>query len=229
MSIQIQSYGHSAYHLRGREQSVFIDPYGPMPGLPVRFEYPPIRGVTADLLLITHEHPDHNNAEAIENPGQVIRSAAGTHRSSIGEVVSIASEHDAVAGTALGANTIVVFSLDGLRIAHFGDFGQRGLRPEQREAIGAVDLVFVPVGGNGATLDGQAAARLVHELGPSWAIPMHYQTEATDFLEPVDVFAMVMGCAERAGRTVALSAAERSPGAMRCTALASPAIPQLAA
>jgi L-ascorbate metabolism protein UlaG (beta-lactamase superfamily) len=196
MSIQIQSYGHSAFHLRGPEHSVFIDPHGPMPGLPVRFEYPLIRGVTADLLLITHEHPDHNNAGAIENPGQVIRSAAGTHRSSIGGVVSIAPEHDAVAGTVLGANTIVVFS---------------------------------PVGGNDATLDGQAAARLVHELGPSWAIPMHYQTEATDFLEPVAVFTMAMGGAERAGRTIELSAAARSPGAMRCTALASPAIPQLAA
>jgi L-ascorbate metabolism protein UlaG (beta-lactamase superfamily) len=229
MTIQVRSYGHSAFYLRGSERSVFIDPHGPMRELPVRFEYPPIRGVTADLLLITHEHPDHNNAEAIETAGHVIRSSAGTHRSPVGEVVSIASEHDPVAGTVLGANTILVFTLDGLRIAHFGDFGQRGLRPEQREAIGAVDLVFVPVGGNDATLDGQAAARLVGELGPSWAIPMHYQTEATDFLEPVDVFTAAIGGAERAGRTITVSAAERAPSAPRCAVLASPAMPRVPA
>jgi L-ascorbate metabolism protein UlaG (beta-lactamase superfamily) len=229
MSVQIRSYGHSAFHLSGSEHSVFFDPHGPMPDLPVRFEYPPIRGVTTDLLLITHEHPDHNNAEAIEHAGHVIRSSAGTHRSPIGEVVSIASEHDPVAGTALGENTILVFTLDGLRIAHFGDFGQRGLRPEQREALGAVDLVFVPVGGNDATLDGQAAARLVGELGPSWAIPMHYETEATDFLEPVDVFAAAVGGAERSGSTITVSAAERAPSALRCTVLASPAMPRVAA
>jgi L-ascorbate metabolism protein UlaG (beta-lactamase superfamily) len=220
MSIKIQSHGHSAFHLRGSQHSVFVDPHGPMPDY--RFEYPPIVGVTADLLLITHEHPDHNNEKAIE-ARQVIRSAAGTHPSPIGDVVSIASEHDPVAGTVLGANTILVFALDGIRVAHFGDFGQRALRPEQRAAIGPVDLVFVPVGGNDATLDGPGAARLVRELEPTWVIPMHYETEATDFLEPVDGFLRAIGDAERAGDTISLSAAERSPGALRCSVLASPA------
>lgn len=62
-----------------------------------------------------------------------------------GEIVGINSEHD-VAGTQRGPNTIFWFSLGGLRDAHFGDFGQLALRPEQRAAIGAVDVVFFPVG-----------------------------------------------------------------------------------
>jgi L-ascorbate metabolism protein UlaG (beta-lactamase superfamily) len=152
--------------------------------------------VTADLLLITHEHADHNNEAAVPGARRVIRSAAGTQDTPFGAVVSVASEHDAVAGTALGANTILVFAVDGIRVAHFGDFGQRALRREQREAIGAVDLVFVPVGGNGATLDGRGAARVVRELEPTWVIPMHYETEATDFLEPVDGFVAAIGGAE---------------------------------
>jgi L-ascorbate metabolism protein UlaG (beta-lactamase superfamily) len=137
--------------------------------------------------------------------------------------VSIASEHDAVAGTALGANTILAFALDGIRVAHFGDFGQGSLRPEQREALRGVDLVFVPVGGNGATLDGRGAARVARELEPTWVIPMHYETEATDFLEPVDGFLAAIGGAEPSpGATLTLSAAERSPGALRSFVLSSP-------
>jgi Beta-lactamase superfamily domain len=113
--------------------------------------------------------------------------------------------------------------MEGIRVAHLGDFGQRRLRPEQREAIGQVDLVFVPVGGSGATLDGQEAARLVRELEPTWVIPMHFETVATDFLEPVDGFIAAMGGGERSSAdTIEVDAADRSPGAMRPIALAGP-------
>ena len=47
-----------------------------------------------------------------------------------------------------------------MRIAHFGDFGQAALRPEQREAIGEVDMLLVPVGG-GFTIGAEQAARIV--------------------------------------------------------------------
>src|SRR5919201_1786740 len=68
---------------------------------------------------------------------------------------------------------IFVFELDGVRVAHFGDFGQAALRPEQRAAIGDVDLVLIPVGG-GFTIGAQEAARIVEELSPRWVVPMHY-------------------------------------------------------
>ena len=113
----------------------------------MQFDYPAIEGVEPELLLVTHEHRDHNGVEAIGGSPAVIRSTAGTLESPVGEVVAVASEHDEVAGTQRGPNTIFVFTLDGLRIAHFGDFGQTALRDEQADAIGQVDLAFVPVGG----------------------------------------------------------------------------------
>lgn len=51
----------------------------------------------------------------------------------------------------------------GLYICHLGDFGQPALCPEQRQAIGEVDILFVPVGG-GPTIGGVAAADLVRSL-----------------------------------------------------------------
>jgi L-ascorbate metabolism protein UlaG (beta-lactamase superfamily) len=187
--MQIRWFGQSAFQLTG-EHTVFIDPFGAMEGIAargMRFDYPPIEGVEADLLLVTHEHGDHNGVDVVGGSPQTIRSTTGTFHSPIGEVVGIASEHDDVAGTKRGPNTIFCFSLDGLRFCHFGDFGQATLRPEQREAIGDVDVLFVPVG-DMATIGGAAAAAIVRTLTPSVVVPMHYRTPALSFLEPVDAF-----------------------------------------
>jgi L-ascorbate metabolism protein UlaG (beta-lactamase superfamily) len=65
--VRIRWYGQSAF-LISAERKVFVDPFGDMQGLAERgmqFDYPPIEGVEADLLLVTHEHIDHNGVEAI--------------------------------------------------------------------------------------------------------------------------------------------------------------------
>jgi L-ascorbate metabolism protein UlaG (beta-lactamase superfamily) len=192
--MQIRWYGQSAFRLTG-ERTVFIDPFGPMEGLAargMRFEYPAIEGVEADLLLVTHEHGDHNGVEFIGGSPQVVRSTTGTFESPVGEVVAVASEHDDVAGTKRGRNTIFCFSLDGVRVCHFGDFGQAALRPEQQAAIGEVDVLFLPVG-DGPTVGGEAAAAIVRALRPRLVVPMHYRTEAISFLEPPDAFLDALG------------------------------------
>lgn len=94
----------------------------------------------------------------------VIR-AAGRFDTPFGEVVGIASEHDDAAGTERGANTVYRFALGELQACHLGDFGQHELRDVQREAIGSPDVLFVPI-----------------------VVPMHYRTDAVDFLEPVEPF-----------------------------------------
>jgi L-ascorbate metabolism protein UlaG (beta-lactamase superfamily) len=188
--MQVEWYGQSAFRLRGGGTTVFIDPFGDVSSLAGRglqFEYPAIAGVEAELLLVTHEHRDHNGVEAIGGQPVTLRSTAGRHESPIGEVIAVASEHDAAAGTERGPNTIFVFSLDGLRVAHFGDFGQSGLRSEQADAIGTVDLLFVPVGG-GPTIGADQAAAIADRLGARWIVPMHYRTPRISFLETAESF-----------------------------------------
>ena len=129
----------------------------------------------------------------------VLRSTAGTLQSPLGEVVAVASEHDDVAGTQRGPNTIFRFALDGLRVCHFGDFGQSALRPEQQAAIGEVDILFLPVG-DGPTVGGERAAAVVRALRPRLVVPMHYRTEAVNFLDPPDAFLAALARAGRAPR-----------------------------
>jgi L-ascorbate metabolism protein UlaG (beta-lactamase superfamily) len=188
--MHIEWYGQSAFRLQSNGTTVFIDPFGDMSiarERGMRWDYPPIEAVAADLLLVTHEHGDHNGVETIAGDPVVIRATPGTHASPIGEVIGVASEHDTVAGIERGPNTIYVFDLDGLRVAHFGDFGQSVLREEQAKAIGTVDLAFLPVGG-GPTIGGSLAHGIAREIGARWVVPHHYRSARIDFLEPIDVF-----------------------------------------
>jgi L-ascorbate metabolism protein UlaG (beta-lactamase superfamily) len=189
--VQVEWYGQSAFRLIGAEATVFVDPFAdPPPAVAARgiqFDYPRIEGVEADLLLVTHEHFDHNGVDGISGEPVVLRSTAGRLESPVGEVVAVASEHDPEAGTARGPNTIFRFELDGMTVCHFGDFGQSSLRDEQAAAIGTVDLLFVPVGA-GPTIGAEEAAAIAARLEARWIVPMHYRTPRVSFLEPIDPF-----------------------------------------
>ena len=57
--MQIEWYGQSSFRLSGASHTVAIDPFGDMSAAASRgmeFNYPAITGLTADLLLVTHEH-----------------------------------------------------------------------------------------------------------------------------------------------------------------------------
>jgi L-ascorbate metabolism protein UlaG (beta-lactamase superfamily) len=198
--MRVDWHGQSAYTLDGEAATVFIDPWGDMSGAKangISWDYPAIVSPeSTDLLIVTHEHADHNAVEVITGEPTLVRSQAGTHESPVGNVVAIASEHDDVAGTERGPNTIVVFELDGFRVAHFGDFGQAALRPEQRAHLDGIDLLFIPVGG-GYTIGGAQAAEITKDLAPSWVVPMHYKTPKISFLETEEEFVDAMPKTER--------------------------------
>jgi L-ascorbate metabolism protein UlaG (beta-lactamase superfamily) len=197
--MQVEWYGQSAFRLAAGPTTVFIDPFGDVSALASRgieFRYPPIAGVQANVLLITHEHIDHNAADVIGGSPAVLRSTAGRLQSPIGEVLAVASEHDPAAGTERGPNTIFVFDLDGTRVCHFGDFGQGSLRDEQSIAIGKVDLLFIPIGA-GPTIGAEDAVAIANQLEARWVVPMHYRTERVNFLEGPDEFLEGIGSAHR--------------------------------
>ena len=84
----------------------------------------------AHLLLVTHEHLDHNAVDVVTGDPVVIRSTAGTHRESRRRRDRRSTPSTTTqAGTQRGPNTIFVFTLDGIRIAHFGDLGQAACGP----------------------------------------------------------------------------------------------------
>lgn len=198
--MRVDWHGQSAFTLTGETATVVVDPWGDMSAMAsqgVTWDYPAITSPeSTDLLIVTHEHLDHNAVEVITGEPTLVRSTAGTHESPLGEVVAVASEHDDAAGTERGPNTIVVFELDGVRVCHFGDFGQAALRPEQRAHLDNIDLLFIPVGG-GPTIGAAIAAEISKDLSPSWVVPMHYRTPKISFLETEEEFVAAMPKTER--------------------------------
>jgi len=69
--------------------------------------------------------------------------------------------------------TTYQISVDGVRIAVLGHI-EAPISDDDLESIGIVDVVIVPVGGGGYTLDARDAAVVVRQLSPKVVIPTHY-------------------------------------------------------
>ena len=154
-------------------------------------------GLKADAITISHEHADHNNVALVTNKARVIRGLTADKKgwTKIDEKVkdvairSVGVYHDDKRGAERGLDTVFIFEVDGLRIAHLGDLGHL-LTDEQLSAIGSVDVLLVPVGGV-YTIDAYQATRVVDQLRPRLVvIPMHYKTPPLTIkeLDPVDEF-----------------------------------------
>ena len=144
--------------------------------------YPLPKELTADVLLVTHEHGDHNNVGLIGGNPFIIRSEKGVGTFAKGNisVVGTATFHDDKQGKQRGKNTVYTFNVDGIKFCHVGDLGHT-LSPEQVKSIGQVDVLFVPVGGF-FTLDPSKVDQVINALSPRIVVPMHFKTGYTQDL-----------------------------------------------
>lgn len=81
------------------------------------------------------------------------------------------------------SNTMYKVMTDDLTILITGHIYPE-LSDSQLEAIGMVDVMIIPVGGNGYTLDGVGALKLVKKIEPKLIIPTHYDDPALKFEVP---------------------------------------------
>jgi L-ascorbate metabolism protein UlaG (beta-lactamase superfamily) len=173
--------GHSCFLLKSEEGiSLLLDPFHESD---VGYSMPITE---ADIVVISHDHLDHNNVDAAGSEADVI-FGPGEYISMEMDITGIKSFHDAQRGKLRGENTIFCFALDGIRVCHLGDLGHT-LSRTQVKAIGLVDLLFLPVGGR-YTIDAAGANKVMQQLHPAVTVPMHYKTGALGFeLDPVDEF-----------------------------------------
>ena len=164
---------------------ILIDPYQPG-AFGGAIGYGPIP-FGADVVLVTHEHADHNAVNAAPGtPKQVIRGTGSWEVDGV-RIHGVLTYHDEKQGRERGPNTVFVIEADGLKIAHLGDLGHV-LTQEQVKEIGPVDVLLIPVG-SVFTIGPAEAWKVVEELQPKVIIPMHYKTPKVGFpLEPVEHF-----------------------------------------
>lgn len=84
-------------------------------------------------------------------------------------------------------STIYRVEVGDVRIAILGNIDPK-LSDEQLESIGVVDILVIPVGGGGYTLDATAAAHLVRQIDAKVIIPVHYADANVKYEVPQDDF-----------------------------------------
>lgn len=176
--VSIRYHGWAFFVVTGADGlRVAIDPYGN-----IGYPFP---AVEADIVLVTHEHGDHNNVGLVRGSPQVFRGLAEGARDwnriyrRIGGtlVYAVPGFHDDAFGTTpRGLDTFFVIESGGLRIAHLGDIGQPVLSEGQMRALGRIDVLMIPVGAGPFTVSVADANRLVEQIRPRIVIPMHYKT-----------------------------------------------------
>ncbi len=167
--MKIEWLGHACFLVTGAKGTrVITDPYA----TGEKIMYQPVNAA-ADVVLVSHGHFDHNNVAAVQGKPEVV-TEAGKHRVAGLDILGVQAFHDGEQGQQRGKDVIYTFSVDGIRLCHLGDLGHP-LSDAQVKEIGAVDVLFIPVGGF-YTLDVAQANELCNTLKPKVVIPMHYKT-----------------------------------------------------
>ncbi len=166
--MKIKWLGHSCFLLEeSTGAKVVTDPYS----CEIGQKMPAVR---ADAVTISHNHADHNNADAVEGNPEIISSVGAFEVDGI-HIYSIPSFHDNSNGRERGGNLIFKFRLDGVEVCHLGDIGQE-CTANILDAIGSTNVLILPVGGK-KTIDAETAKDFVDKIMPDIVIPMHYKTD----------------------------------------------------
>lgn len=180
-------FGQSCFRIEAKDASILIDPFSKEIGLK-----PP--KIKDNIVLVTHEHYDHNNLEGLNSDSFVIRNPGEYEKGGIA-VYGILSYHDKSEGKERGLNTIYIIKVEDTILCHLGDLGQSKLTDEQVENIGDVDILMIPVGGT-YTIDAKEAVGVISQIEPKIIIPMHYKLPGlASNLVGVDKFIKELGLA----------------------------------
>ena len=175
----------SSSQIKNNHVNIVIDPFSEETGLK-------IPKLEADIVLVSHQHYDHNNVKAVPGSPFVV-SGPGEYEVKEVFIHGIPSFHDSSLGKEKGSNTIYTIEAEDLRICHLGDLGQKELTPEQVEKIGEVDILMIPIGGM-FTISVKEAMKIMSQIEPNIIIPMHYQIpKLKTKLDGLDKFLKAMG------------------------------------
>lgn len=176
--------GQSAFKIEDKDITLAIDPHDKTGLKMPKFQ--------ADILLITHDHDDHNNIKAIKGDPFVI-DGAGEYEVKNVFVYGLRAWHDNKEGADRGRITLYLIEYGGIKIAHLSDIGQDNLTQRQLEKLEGVDILLIPVGGI-YTINGTGAVKIISQIQPRIIIPMHYKIPGLKLkLEPVDKFLKEFG------------------------------------
>lgn len=186
--MQISWLGLSSFEITTKnpngEVVLIIDPYANTTGL--RFP----KTEEAHVAIVTHDEADANNVVVLPGHPHLITipgefEVRGVFVFGIGAPLKRGKDH-----------VLVRMEIEGIHVVHLGAL-DRELTDEELTQLSHVDLLMIPVGGNGVLTPGQAA-EVITQIEPRVVIPMTYQLpNLKTHYETVEAFCEEMGSYRR--------------------------------
>ncbi|MEA2054417.1 MAG: MBL fold metallo-hydrolase [Candidatus Thermoplasmatota archaeon] len=177
--IKIRWHGHACFEI-SNDLIIVTDPHD---GSSIGIRPP---NVKADVVLVSHDHYDHNKVKAVGKEGTKVIRGGNENIDGI-EISSLKAYHDKEEGKRRGEITIFKFTIEGTTFCHLGDLGH-AIDDDSAEKIGNVDILFVPIGGV-FTIDGKEALEVCKKIKPKVIVPMHYKVGGLSIpIERIDAF-----------------------------------------
>jgi L-ascorbate metabolism protein UlaG (beta-lactamase superfamily) len=170
---EIEYKGGNSVIISTKKSSLYIDPKASIVGLKDQKVKGMIEVATEERFAIN----DSDSQLVIEGPGEYevgdfsVRGMAATRH------IDAKSDEK--------KSTIYNVSVDEVRFAILGNIDLK-LSDDQLEFLGVVDILVIPVGGGGYTLDATSATSLVRQIDPKVVIPVHYADPALKYEVPQD-------------------------------------------
>jgi L-ascorbate metabolism protein UlaG (beta-lactamase superfamily) len=173
-SVSITFLGHASFLIESPAEVRVVTDYNDMIRAPV----------TPDIVTMNNAHPTHYS-EAVE-PGvkYVLRGwdpAGGVANHHLEyrdvRVRNVPTNVRELGGTRYNGNSIFVFEVADLCIAHLGHL-HHTLTATHLAELGAIDVVMVPVDGT-YTLNQEEMIEVLRQIGPTLVIPMHIFSQAS--------------------------------------------------
>ena len=166
----ITHHGGQCFKITLGDLTLVFDPISKNATLPsVRFG--------ADIALVSRDHPDFNGVGEVtygdkvpfvlDGPGEYERAGVTVQ----GFLSS--SKYGLAKGEESAVNTIYALELEDMTLVHLGALADKELPAAAREGIDDIDVLFVPIGGDGV-LSAQDASELAVSLEPKIIVPMHW-------------------------------------------------------
>jgi len=187
--MEITYLGHSSFLIKDSSGKILLtDPFDES------VMYPTYKG-SADVVTISHHHADHDYIKELKGKSEILDKTGFFNVCDI-PITGLPSFHDNSSGMKRGDNTIYTFVMDGYKLCHLGDLGHL-LTKDVVEALGTIDILFIPVGGN-YTINCEQAFKVCKQLKSHIVIPMHYKTQHSNFsISGVEEFLSKMKSGEK--------------------------------
>lgn len=181
--VKIAWHGHACVSISREDgYTIVIDPHD---GSSLGLRKPEVKG---DLVLVTHNHFDHNAVDVVTKPrSRMIKEFHGETDIDGLRIKGFKTFHDKQRGKRRGFNYVYLIEVSGKRIAHLGDLGDMPAEDVIGELRG-LDLLIVPVGGV-FTVDPDEAWNIVEKTQPLNILPIHYWVRGVNLpLKPLEEF-----------------------------------------